>query len=192
MSTTTMTIHPYPAHLAQTWKLPDGAEIILRPVRPEDAGMHQEFVRNLSDESRYFRFFSTLHELSPKALARYTQIDYDREMALLAVIREGGKEVELGASRYVIHPDGKTCEFALAVADAWHHRGIGSQLMLALMEVARKKGIETIEGDVLNANHNMLKLMMDLGFTVTSNKEDPSIRRVVKALNPESRPCHPL
>lgn len=186
-----MTIHPYPAHLVQNRRLADGAEITLRPVRPEDAEMHQEFVRKLSDESRYFRFFSTLHELSPKALARYTRIDYDREMALLAVIREDGEEVELGVSRYVIHPDGKTCEFALAVADAWHHRGIGSQLMLALMEVARKNGVETIEGDVLNANHNMLSLMIDLGFTVTSNKEDRSIRRVVKALSPESQACPP-
>lgn len=181
---THMAIRPYPAHLVQSWRLTDGTEVTLRPVRPEDAGMHQEFVRNLSDESRYFRFFSALHELSPKALARYTQIDYDREMALLAVIREGGKDMELGVSRYVINPDGKTCEFALAVADAWRHRGIGSRLMLALMDVARKKGLEAIEGDVLGANHNMLKLMMDLGFAVANNKEDPSIKRVVKALRP--------
>ncbi|MBI2311110.1 MAG: bifunctional acetate--CoA ligase family protein/GNAT family N-acetyltransferase [Betaproteobacteria bacterium] len=177
-----MAIHPYPTDLVREWTLSDGTAITLRPIRPEDAEMHQEFIRNLSDESKYFRFISTMHELSQKALVRYTQIDYDREMALLAVVREGGRDVELGVSRYVINPDGESCEFALVVADAWHGRGVGSRLMRALMDVARGKGLKTIEGDVLNTNHTMLKLMTALGFALNNSEDDPSMKRVVKAL----------
>lgn len=177
-----MAIHPYPSNLEQQWQLADGTGITIRPVKPEDAEMMQEFVHGLSEESRYFRFISTLHELSQKMLVRFTQIDYDREMALMGVTREGDRDVELGAARYAINPDGESCEFALVVGDAWQGKGIGSKLMLSLMDVARAKGLRTIEGDVLSNNAKMLKLMTTLGFAVHINEEDPSLKRVVKAL----------
>ena len=91
-----MAIYPYPSHLVTNWQLPDGTEITIRPIRPEDAEMEQEFVRDLSDEAKYFRFMNTLQELTQTMLVRFTQIDYDREMALIAVTEESGKEVEIG------------------------------------------------------------------------------------------------
>lgn len=178
-----MAIHPYPAHLISHWQLPDGTDVVIRPIRPEDAELEQDFVRGLSEEAKFFRFMHALQELTPSMLARFTQIDYDREMALIAITVRDGKELELGVCRYAINPDGNTCEFAVVVADAWQGRGIGSRLMGGLIASARGRGLKTMEGDVLANNHNMLKLMNILGFVVHDNAEDPSIKRVVKILN---------
>ncbi len=177
-----MAIYPYPVHLITDWQLPDGTDITIRPIRPEDAEMEQAFVRSLSDESKFFRFMNTLHELTPSMLVRFTQIDYDREMALVAVAREDDKEIELGVCRYAINPDGKTCEFALVVADAWHGKGIGSKLMNCLMDAARARGLKSIEGEVLANNKNMLRLCATLGFAVTASDEDEGIKRVARPL----------
>ncbi|HSO06152.1 MAG TPA: bifunctional acetate--CoA ligase family protein/GNAT family N-acetyltransferase [Pelomicrobium sp.] len=178
-----MAICPYPAHLAQKWPAADGREITIRAIRPEDAELLQEFVRNLSEESRYFRFISTIQELSLRTVARMTQIDYDREMALIAVVPgENGREIELAAARYVTNPDGTSCEFALVVADDWQGKGIGSRLMNALMDVARDAGLTSMVGDVLSNNANMLRLMAKLGFAIENNPEDPSLKRVHRSL----------
>lgn len=177
-----MAIHPYPNHLVKMIQLPDGADVTLRPIRPEDAEIEQEFVRNLSDEAKYFRFMDTMHELTHKMLIRFTQIDYDREMAIIAVTMQDDSEVQIGVSRYVINPDGESCEFALAVADDWGNRGIGSRLMMALFEAARDKGLKIVEGDVLTNNRNMLKLMHALGFSISTSEDDPAVKRVIKVL----------
>jgi acetyltransferase len=174
-----MAIHPYPAHLESRWQLPEGIDLIIRPIRPEDAEIEQTFVRGLSQESKHFRFVSALQELTPSMLARFTQIDYDREMALIAVQEEDDKETEIGVVRYVINPDGESCEFALVVADEWQHRGIGRKLMDALMDIARDKGLKTMEGDVLANNRNMLGLVTALGFSIGEGDE-PSIKKVTK------------
>lgn len=177
-----MAIYPYPTHLVEQWQLPDGTDVIIRPIRPEDADIERDFVRNLSDETRYFRFMQTLHELTPTMLVRFTQIDYDREMALIAVIPEDSKELEVGVARYAINPDGETCEFALVVADEWQHRGFAQKLMTCLMDAARSRGLKVIEGEVLSNNHNMLKLMKKLGFSAILDEEDRSITLVSKQL----------
>lgn len=174
-----MAIHPYPTHLERTVQLPDGIDLIIRPIRPEDAEIEQAFVRGLSSESKYFRFASTLQELSPAMLARFTQIDYDREMALIAVLAEDHSETEIGVARYIINPDGESCEFALVVADAWQHKGIGHRLMDALMDIARDKGLKAMEGDVLASNRNMLNLVTNLGFEIGEG-EEPTIKKVLK------------
>jgi len=177
-----MAIYPYPAHLVTDWQLPDGTEITIRPIRPEDAEIEQEFVRGLSDEAKYFRFMNTIQELSQAMLVRFTQIDYDREMALIAITEEKGREVEIGVCRYAINPDGESCEFALVVSDQWQHKAIGHKLMAGLMDAARGKGLKTMEGEVLASNSNMLKLVSTLGFSATTSEEDPAIKRVSKSL----------
>jgi acetyltransferase len=177
-----MAIYPYPSHLVTEWQLPDGTDITIRPIRPEDAEMVQEFVRGLSDEAKYFRFMNTMHELSQAMLVRFTQIDYDREMALMAVTEEGGKEVEIGVCRYAINPDGESCEFALVVSDQWQHKAIGHKLMGSLIDAARDKGLKTMEGEVLAKNASMLKLVATLGFSIATSAEDPAIKRIVRAL----------
>lgn len=177
-----MAIYPYPTHLVNQWQLADGTDITIRPIRPEDAELVQEFVRGLSEESRYFRFMSSMQELTENMLVRFTQIDYSKEMALIAVTVEQEQEVELGVARYAINPDGESCEFALVVADKFTGKGLGHKLMLSLMDAARSKGLKTIEGEVLIENHNMLELMGHLGFTSKICEEDRHIVNVSKAL----------
>jgi acetyltransferase len=177
-----MAIYPYPAHLVTRWQLADGTDITVRPIRPEDAEIEQAFVRGLSAESRYMRFMQTLQELSPTMLVRLTQIDYDREMALIATVEREGEEVELGVARYAINPDGRSCEFAIVIADAWRRKGIGSRLMTQLMEAAKARGIKTMEGEILANNAQMLSLCRTLGFTVHTSPEDVNVKVVHRTL----------
>ena len=177
-----MAIHPYPSYLETKWQLPDATDITIRPIRPEDAELEQDFIRGLSADTKYFRFMETLQELTPTMLVRFTQIDYDREMALMAITEEAGKEVELGIARYTTNPDAESCEFALVVSDKWQHRGLGHKLMTALMDVARTKALQRMEGEVLATNQAMLGLVSNLGFTVTTSPDDTAVKRVTKNL----------
>jgi acetyltransferase len=177
-----MAIYPYPTHLVSSWQLTDGTDITLRPIRSEDADMLQDFVRGMSEESRYFRFMDTLRELNPVMLSRFTQIDYDREMALVATVDEDGCEIQIGVARYIINPDGESCEFGMAVADAWQGRGIGHKLMSELIEVAHDKGLERMEGEVLSKNIGMLDLAESLGFKISPVAGDDGIKAVKKKL----------
>ncbi|MBT3049036.1 MAG: bifunctional acetate--CoA ligase family protein/GNAT family N-acetyltransferase [Candidatus Thiodiazotropha sp.] len=173
-----LAIHPYPVNLVNRTQLPNGTNIVIRPIRPEDADLEQNFTRQLSDEAKYFRFMSSIQELTPEMLTRFTQIDYHNEMALIAVTEEGDHEIELGVARYVTNPDRKSCEFALVVSDQWQRQGIGHKLMHQLMEVARDRGLEKMEGEVLSNNFKMLDLMKSLYFHITTSPDDNSIKQV--------------
>ena len=178
-----MAIHPYPSELETTWQLPDGTDVSVRPIRPEDAEIEQDFVKNLSPESKYFRFMQSMDQLTPMMLARFTQIDYDREMALVGVVNEHTPNARiLGVARYVSNPDRQSCEFALTVADDWQKKGIGRQLMQRLMTVARDRGIEIMEGEVLSNNSKMLRLCERLGFRAVHSAADPDVVEVRRHL----------
>ena len=187
-----LSILPYPARYEQLLPMRGGGEYTIRPIHPDDADMLKRLVRELSPESRYFRFVSNMAELPPSLLARFTLIDYDREMALVAVITErstapDGEITEtdriIGVSRYVTNPDQSSCEFALVVADDFNGKGLGSRLMESIMDVAREKGLAEMEGLVLANNTGMLKLMRGLGFGVKPYADDPDFKLVSHALN---------
>jgi len=186
-----LAILPYPARFEQVWPLPGGGEYSVRPIRPDDAQMLQDLMQHLSPESRYFRFVSSITELPPTMLARFTLIDYDREMALVAVFKErtAGLDGEIteterivGVSRYITNPDQSSCEFALVVADDFNGKGLGSRLMLSIMDVAREKGLTEMDGLVLANNPGMLKLMRSLGFSVKTFPDDADFKIVTHAL----------
>ncbi|HJW27462.1 MAG TPA: GNAT family N-acetyltransferase [Rhodocyclaceae bacterium] len=176
-----LAIYPYPTSLVQEWQL-EGRTVTVRPVRPEDAPLEQEFVRSMSEESRRFRFMDSTTELPPTLLARFTQIDYNREMALIATVHEDGKDREIGSARYALSPDGESVEFALAVADELQRCGLGRRLMAMLMDCARQSGYRAMVGDVLTDNAKMLGLVESLGFSILPHPEDRSAKRVVKSL----------
>lgn len=178
-----LAIHPYPSHLTYTVQLHDGTDIVIRPIRPEDAEMEAEFVRNLSTEAKYFRFMNALQELSQEMLVRLTQIDYYNEMALIAVKPDGKGELQIGVARYTTNLDQRSCEFALVVADDWQGHGIGHQLMRKLMGIARDRGLDVMEGQVLSNNARMLNLMKSLRFRIENDPDDNAIKRVAVDLH---------
>ncbi len=186
-----LSILPYPARYEKTLPLRGGGEYTIRPIHPDDAHMLKKLVNELSPQSRYFRFVSSMAELPPAMLARFTLIDYDREMALVAIVKErvAGPDGEItetarlvGVSRYVTNPDQSSCEFALVVADDFNGKGLGSRLMESIMDVARDKGLAEIEGLVLANNTGMLKLMRSLGYQVKSYPDDPDFKLVTHGL----------
>jgi len=186
-----LAILPYPQRHEQIWPLRGGGEYTLRPIHPDDAQMLQQMMKRLSPESRYFRFVSSMAELPPAMLSRFTLIDYDREMALCAVVVEEeadseGQKIEkeriIGVSRYITNPDQSSCEFSLVVDDAYGGQGLGTRLMLSIMDVAREKGLQEIIGLVLTHNNGMLKLMRSLGFEVKAYADDPDFRLVTHPL----------
>jgi acetyltransferase len=124
-------------------------------------------------------------------LARFTLIDYDREMALVAVVKQRVQEADgsvseteriVGVSRVVTNPDGTSCEFALLVADDFVGLGLGSRLMLSIMEAARSQGLAEVMGLILTNNTPMLRLMTSLGFKIAAFPEDPDFRIATKSL----------
>jgi acetyltransferase len=186
-----LAIMPYPSNYASEWPMRGGGQYTLRPVQPTDAEMLQSLVRGLSEQSRYNRFASSLRELSAQMLARYTLIDYDREMALVAVlttrtVEDDGSfnetESIIGVSRYIANPDRSSCEFSLLVDDKFSGQGLGTRLMAEIMDIARDRGMSEIVGLVLRKNRPMLKLMASLEFEIRPYDDDPEFQLCSKAL----------
>lgn len=180
-----MAIYPYPSHLIEHLRFKDGREWTIRPIRPEDADQMQTFIRELSEESRYLRFVSMMRELTPKMLARYTYVDYHRELALVATTivpnpenRGLPKEIIIGLAHYLRNADGVGAEYALVISDDWQGHGLGRKLMSKLLDEAKDQGLDYIEGVVLSNNKPMLGLMTSIGLINDPDPEDPSMRRV--------------
>lgn len=161
-----LVVSPYPAQYESRVKLPDIGEILIRPVRPEDAHLLSGLFDTLSPKSIYYRFFSPMKQLSSAMLVRFTQIDYDREIALVAIQGTGSSETMLGAARIILQRNLKDAEFAVLVGDPWHGMGIGARLLSTCLDIARKHRFKTIWGTVLAENKGMLALGRKLGFAI--------------------------
>ncbi|NKI35174.1 bifunctional acetate--CoA ligase family protein/GNAT family N-acetyltransferase [Wenzhouxiangella sp. XN79A] len=157
-------IAPYPGHLAEQIDF-DGRSIELRPIRPEDEPAHAEFFRSLSDEDVRFRFFGVIREPSHTQLARFTQIDYDREMAFIARETDGERRT-LGVVRIAIDAQRQRAEFAVVVRSAIKGRGLGRILLQKLIAYCRTLGLATVIGQVLIGNDRMLTLAREFGFHI--------------------------
>jgi len=179
-----MAIHPYPVELVTDVTLGDGTVVHVRPIRPEDAELERAFAESLSEQTRYFRFFYQLNELSPAMLARFTQVDYDREMALVAIDETRSDRSIVGVARYTMDPGRESAEFAIVVTDNWQQRGVGRALMTLLIACARASGLSRIEGTVLRGNRNMLRFTESFGFAARDDPEDAELVDVVLELTP--------
>jgi acetyltransferase len=169
-----MAIHPYPVELIGDVAMRDGTVLHVRPIRPEDADLERAFVNGLSEQTRYYRFFYRMAELTPAMLARFTQVDYDRELALVAIVPsdDGGPQAFVGVARYVANPDRISAEFAVVVADAWQRHGVARVLMRGLIVCAKRRGFELLEGTVLRANEPMQAFVRSLGFSIVDDPGD--------------------
>lgn len=133
------------------------------------------FVRTLSEESRYHRLMYVVHEPTEALLAPLVNVDYERSMALVALYGAANEEQIIGVARYARDDDGPDYEFAVAVADEWQGRGIGSRLLEELFEYARTRGLRRLYGRVLNDNMHMLSLARSLGLSITQSSDDPHV-----------------
>ena len=172
----------YPVELVRQRYLFDGTPVTIRPIRAVDAAMEQDFVQHLSADSRYKRFMSTLKELPPGKLKYLTEIDYVRHLALVAIIEQDGRPVEIGVARYVAGPSGDDCEFAIAIDDAWQGSGVAGILMLSLIDAARARGMRKMEAFILASNDKMIKFARQLGFEVRRDADDPGMMHAVRSL----------
>jgi acetyltransferase len=167
-----LVISPYPAHYETRTITTAGLQISVRPIKPEDAPLLANLFNTLSQTSIYYRFFSSLKSLSIGMLARLTQVDYDREIALAALEEGEAEEKMLGVARVIADPDGKRAEFSVLVGDPWHGKGVGARLLELCLRIAKERGIDTVWGIVLRENTQMLALGRKLGFTA-SRSSDP-------------------
>jgi acetyltransferase len=167
----------------EAWTLDDGKKLKLRHIASGDAIIEQAFVRKLSVQSRYLRFHGTIKELNKQDLKTMTNPDPLNAEALIILYQGEKNEEEVGVARFIIDSDGKSCEFAIVVADEWQKRGLGTKLMKALLSHARSRGIKRIQGSVLNDNPDMLQFVKGLGFEETIDPDDSSVRLVIKNLS---------
>jgi len=175
-------LEPLPVKLPRQCHLCDGTEVTLRSLRVEDADLERELFAHLSAESRYKRFMIAMRELPQDKLRALTNVDGVRHVAFIATMERQGREAPLGIARYVVSPTGSDCEFAIAVDDAWQGRGLAGILMSALIDAARAAGLARMDGDVLAANHRMLRFVRQLGFHLRHNPDDPQVVRAERAL----------
>ncbi|HEY8011639.1 MAG TPA: GNAT family N-acetyltransferase [Rudaea sp.] len=152
-------------------KLRDGTSVLIRPIRDDDADMERRFIEQLSPQSRRFRFLGEMKSPSPELLKQFTHLDHASEVAFVALIADGAGEREIGVSRYSARSDGLSCECAVAVSDEWHNQGLATLLMQHLIEVARRRGIESMYSLDAGSNEAMRDLADHLGF---ARKTDPN------------------
>ncbi|HZO03563.1 MAG TPA: GNAT family N-acetyltransferase [Burkholderiales bacterium] len=157
-----------------------GTSVTLRALRPEDRDIEAAFVSGLSPDSRYNRLLGGAITITHEYIERLVNVDYSRDMALAATAMLGA-ETLIGVARYVLDADDESAEFAIVVADAWQGRGIGKRLLAKLIELARRRGVKRLYGDILGMNRPMLEFVRKLGFTLTRH-EDPSLTRATLEL----------
>lgn len=167
----------------QTACMAGGVDYRIRPIRPDDVERERAFILSLSPASRFQRLMYTLGEPSAEFVARLVHVDQHRDMALVAVLGEAADEKIIGVARYAADVGGDDCEFAVAVADQWQCRGIGTTLTKLLFEYAALEGFRSIYGTVLADNQRMLDLAEWLGLTIEPPIEGQSTVRALRRLN---------
>jgi len=160
-----LVITPYPTKYITPWQLSEGTEVLLRPIRPEDEPAEHEMLSSLSEETLRTRFFSTIKNISHEWLILFCNIDYDRHMAIVAEVRENGKEKMIGVARLIMNPDLTSGELAVLVHDRFQGKGLGHKLVEVLIGIGRERGLENIRAEVLTENERMLKVFRRLRFT---------------------------
>jgi acetyltransferase len=162
----------YPTELEEHWDAA-GEDLVIRPVRPDDAPAHDAFFHRLSPDDVRLRFFALVRELTPEQLAKFTRLDYEKDMALIAVRASTGETV--GVARLVREGDPALAEFAVVIQPDVKGRGLATHLMRRLLEWARQHGVRDVVGEILAENTPMLDLARHLGFTLHYSPGDAQV-----------------
>ncbi|MBN2101838.1 MAG: bifunctional acetate--CoA ligase family protein/GNAT family N-acetyltransferase [Candidatus Aenigmarchaeota archaeon] len=166
-----MVISPYPKEYVTPFTMKNGKEVLLRPIRPEDEPMEAEMFTKFSEETQRFRFFTLIKDITHELLVRYTQIDYDREIAIIAEAEERNKKKMAGVVRLIADPYNETGEFAIVVADPWQNQGLGNKFTDYILEIAKLRGINKVYADFLRDNNVMRHMFEKRGFRITTEKD---------------------
>jgi acetyltransferase len=166
-----LVVSPYPKKYETLWKLKDGRTVLLRPIKPEDELLWLEMFKNFSEESIRYRFFNIIKDTPHEMRIRYCNIDYEREIAIVAELTEGEQRKIIGVVRVPIESDKKTGEIAFIVADPWQGLGLGSKLLDYMIEICKEKNLENIYGIMLRDNYRAIKLMKEMGFSLKYSED---------------------
>ncbi|CDU01530.1 putative fused acyl-CoA synthetase and Acetyltransferase [Vibrio coralliirubri] len=177
-----LAIRPYPVELEERIQLKDGTEVLLRPILPEDEPLHADFINRVSKEDLYKRFFSDVGEFNHEALANFTQIDFDREIAFVVVREEQGIPAIIGVSRALINPENTDAEFAILIRSDLKGVGLGRILMTKVIDYCRAKQTKQMSGMTMPTNRGMLTLAQKLGFKLDISFEDGTADMVLPLL----------
>ncbi len=180
-STSHLAIPPYPSEYIKEIRLRDNRKVILRPIKPEDEMMEKELFANFSERTQRFRFFQLIKNISHEQIVRYTQIDYDREIAIIAELEEDNKKMMAGVGRIISDQYNETAEFAIVVADPWHNIGLGNKLADYILEIAKNRGVRKIFAHVLKSNFIMRDMFEKRGFSIRLDEDEYYAEKI---LNP--------
>ena len=174
--------HDYPVHLIKHIELEDGCKLTLRPICPTDKALLQNFVSELSLESRYMRFMHSVSELTPYMLQQFTNVDYRKTMAFLAIAHSGENKQLVGVVRYAELEPSMMGEFALVITDKFQHRGLGTIMMNVMTQHAREQGLQWLQASILQENSHMLNLMQRLHFHIHRDPHEHGVVIASKAI----------
>ena len=173
-----MVISPYPKKYETLWMLRNGQQVLLRPIKPEDEPLWLEMFQSFSEESIRYRFFQILKDTPHEVRVRYCNIDYDREIAIVAEITDQGRRKILGVTRLSIEPNGKAGEIAFIVTDQWQGLGLGTKMVDYVLEIAKEKGIEKVYAIMLQDNYRAISLSKKMGFKL-EYQDDGTVKAVL-------------
>jgi acetyltransferase len=168
--------HGCPPGWERNVRLPEGREILIRPLRPEDEALYPAFLQRVTLQDRRLRFFTPIMKFSAASIAQFTHVDFAKAVAFAAIDCASGELV--GVARLHLYPSGTSAEFAILVRSDLKGHGLGWILMTILIEYGRWLGLSAIEGDVLPDNKLMLQMCDELGFRISTNPADPSLKSV--------------
>jgi len=167
-----LVISPYPTKYETLWRLHDGRSVLLRPIKPEDEPLWLEMFQSFSEQSIRYRFFEIIKDTPHDIRIRYCNIDYDREMGIVAELTEEGRRRIAGVVRLIVEPDEKSGEVAVIVADPWQGLGLGTKMVDYILEICKDKKLETVYAEMLKDNFRAINLMKKMGFTVEKLDEE--------------------
>ncbi|HJX02223.1 MAG TPA: bifunctional acetate--CoA ligase family protein/GNAT family N-acetyltransferase [Candidatus Bathyarchaeia archaeon] len=170
-----LVIAPYPKKYVTQWQLKDETSVVFRPIKPEDEALLSELYNSLSEEAMRFRFFQLVKDVPHETLTRYCNLDYDREIAIVAELQKDQRKI-IGIVSLILEASGKRGEFAVVVGDQWQGKGLGSKLTGYIIEIGKDMGLEIIYGYVSSNNTKMIDLCTRKGF-----KMEPVDEEVTKA-----------
>ena len=172
----------FPKQYEKTEKVRDGTKVLLRPIKHTDEQLWVDFYNSLSALSKYYRFFTSHRQPTPEMIEQYVHIDYVKNFAIVAITDERGKERMVGVARYILDPPPDSAELAVVVADDWQGKGLGTKMLMHLVQIMIKRKVKRVHGDIFLENRKMMQLMHESGFKLIGKEDSFGVRHFVLEL----------